>query len=271
MLPDGSGRLAVDLSGLYSVAGKTVLITGGVGGIGRMLAEGFAAGGATLIITGRKPDALSEAVTALRATGADVRGVVADLASPEGVAAVADGLRQHTDRLDVLINNAGQTWGAPLPDFPAKAWAPVMAVNVQAPFMLVQALLPVLRAAASPGAPARVLNIGSVYAQTTEVALAYSYTASKAAIHQLTRVLARDLAGDHVLCNAIAPGLFPSKMTGFILRDEERKAHTLSGIPLGRPGTAEDIAGLAIFLCSRAGAYITGAVIPIDGGLLIAH
>ena len=261
----------MDLTGLYSVAGKSVLITGGVGGIGRMLAEGFAAAGASLTITGRKPDALAEAVAALRAGGAEVRGMVADLATAEGVQAVADGLRERTDRLDVLINNAGQTWGAPLPDFPAKAWAPVMMVNVQAPFMLAQALLPALRAAAGPDSPARIINIGSVYAETTEVALAYSYTASKAAIHQLTRVLAKELAADHILCNAIAPGLFPSKMTGFILRDDERRAHVLGGIPLGRAGTAEDIAGLAMFLCSRAAAYITGAVIPIDGGILIAH
>ena len=223
----------MDLTGLYSVAGKSVLITGGVGGIGRMLAEGFAAAGASLTITGRKPDALAEAVAALRAGGAEVRGMVADLATAEGVQAVA--------------------------------------VNVQAPFMLAQALLPALRAAAGPDSPARIINIGSVYAETTEVALAYSYTASKAAIHQLTRVLAKELAADHILCNAIAPGLFPSKMTGFILRDDERRAHVLGGIPLGRAGPAEDIAGLAMFLCSRAAAYITGAVIPIDGGILIAH
>jgi NAD(P)-dependent dehydrogenase (short-subunit alcohol dehydrogenase family) len=261
----------MDLTALYSVAGKTVLITGGVGGIGRMLSTAFAAAGARVWITGRKPDALAEAVAALGADGGSVRGILADLGTAEGVAHVVAELVAAEQRLDVLVNNAGQTWGAPLQAFPAKAWAPVLMVNVQAPFMLVQGLLPLLEAAASDESPARIINIGSVNAETTEAMSAYSYTASKAAIHQLTRVMAHDLAPRRILCNAIAPGLFPSKMTGFMLKNDTAREALLKTIPLGRAGTPEDIAGLAMFLASRAGSYITGAIIPIDGGILIAH
>lgn len=262
---------AIDLKNLYSVAGKTVLITGGVGGIGRMLSDAFVAAGARVWITGRKAEALAEAVAALRSGGAEVFGIHADLAAPEGVATVVAAVSSAESRLDVLINNAGQTWGAPLAEFPAKAWAPVLTVNVQAPFALMQGLLPLLSAAASEESPARIINLGSVAGITTDAMKAYSYTASKAAIHQLTRVMARELVGRRILCNAIAPGLFPSKMTGFLLKNDTTREAVLADIPLGRPGTPEDIAGLAMFLCSRAGAYITGAIIPIDGGILIAH
>jgi NAD(P)-dependent dehydrogenase (short-subunit alcohol dehydrogenase family) len=260
----------IDLGNLYSVAGKTVLITGGVGGLGRMLSGAFVAAGARVYITGRKPDVLAAAVAELSATGT-VFGIHADLGTPEGVAGVVAELNEREKRLDVLLNNAGQTWGKPFGEFPSKAWSPVMTVNVQAPFELTQGLLPLLEAAASESSPARVINIGSVYAETTEVMNAYSYTASKAAIHQLTRVMAHDLAPRRILVNAIAPGLFPSKMTHFVLRDETARDALLKAIPLGRAGTPEDIAGLAMFLSSRAGSYITGAIIPIDGGILVAH
>lgn len=260
----------IDLGRLYSVAGKTVLVTGGVGGIGRMLSSAFVAAGARVYITGRKQDALAEAVAALGADGQAV-GIHADLATPEGVATVVRELAARETRLNALINNAGQTWGAPFADFPAKGWGGVMAVNVQAPFALAQGLLPLLSAAASDEDPARIINIGSVYAETTEVMKAYSYTASKAAIHQLTRVMARELAARRILVNAIAPGLFPSKMTDFVLRNDAAREALLHEIPLGRAGTPADIAGLAMFLCSRAGSYITGAIIPIDGGILVAH
>jgi NAD(P)-dependent dehydrogenase (short-subunit alcohol dehydrogenase family) len=260
----------MDLQRLYSVAGKTVLITGGVGGIGRMLSEGYAAAGARVLITSRKADALQETLTALRALGAEADGCVADLATNEGVLAVIEWMTSRCTSLDVLVNNAGSTWGAALGEFPSRAWEPVMHVNVQTPFELAQGLLPLLEAAASPENPARIINIGSVYGETTEILKAYSYTASKAAIHQLTRVLAHELAAKHILCNAVAPGLFPSKMTKFLL-SEAYKDSILAGIPLHRPGTPEDIVGLMIFLSSRASAYITGAIIPIEGGILIAH
>lgn len=260
----------IDLENLYSVAGKTVLVTGGVSGIGRMLSGAFVAAGARVYITGRQPGALAEAVAELGAIGT-VFGIHADLGSPDGVAAITEELGLRQAHLDVLINNAGQTWGAPFGEFPSKAWSPVMTVNVQVPFALAQGLLPLLEAGATEASPARIINIGSVYAETTEVMNAYSYTASKAAIHQLTRVMAHDLAPRRILVNAIAPGLFPSKMTHFVLKNDTARDALLKAIPLGRAGTPEDIAGLAMFLCSRAGSYITGAIIPIDGGILIAH
>ncbi len=260
----------MDLQRLYSVAGKTVLITGGVGGIGRMLTGGFAKAGARVLLTSRKADALEATLAELRGEGATAEGCVADLATDEGVSTVLSWTRTQCSALDVLINNAGQTWGAALGEFPSTAWDPVMHVNVQTPFELAQGLLPLLEAAARPEDPSRIINIGSVYGRTTEVLKAYSYTASKAAIHQVTRVLAHDLASKNILCNAVAPGLFPSKMTRFLLSDAYKET-ILSGIPLARPGTPEDIVGLMIFLSSRASAYITGAIIPIDGGILIAH
>ena len=260
----------MDLQRLYSVAGKNVLITGGVNGIGRMLSEGFAAAGARVFITGRKADALADAISALRAAGGQVEGLVADLSTSAGVAAVTEWMKASVSHLDVLLNNAGQTWGAPFGEFPSKAWEPVLHVNVQTPFELAQGLLPLLETAACDENPARIINVGSVYAETTEVLTAYSYTASKAAIHQLTRVMARELAPKRILCNAVAPGLFPSKMTRFLLSDAYQ-GPVVAGIPLARAGTPEDIVGLTIFLSSRASAYITGAVIPIDGGILIAH
>ncbi len=258
------------LKAAYGLPGKVVLVTGGSGGIGRMLATAFLRAGARVYITGRKPEALAQTASELAAEG-EVRTLVGDLATADGVAAIADGFSAAEPALHVLVNNAGQTWGSPVEKFPSKAWDPVMRVNVQSPFELVQRLLPRLAAAACEADPARVINIGSVYAETTEVLDAFSYTASKAAIHQLSRVLARELAGRRVLVNAIAPGLFPSRMTGFVLKDENLRAEVLAHIPLGRPGTPDEIGGLAVFLSSRAGSYITGAVIPIDGGLLINH
>lgn len=256
------------LARTFSLRGKVVLITGGSGGIGRMLASAYLRAGARVYVTGRRPEALATACGELGAEG-DVHSIVGDLATPDGVRAIVDTYAAAEPLLHVLVNNAGQTWGAPLGKFPGKAWDPVMSVNVRAPFELVQALLPQLQAAGTPDDPARVINIGSIYACTADVMEAYSYTASKAAIHQLTRVLARDLAARHVLVNAIAPGLFPSKMTAFALRDATLGPSLLANIPLHRPGAPDEIGGLAVFLSSRAGGYITGAVIPIDGGVLV--
>jgi NAD(P)-dependent dehydrogenase (short-subunit alcohol dehydrogenase family) len=258
------------LARTFSLRGKVVLVTGGAGGIGRMLASACLRAGARVYVTGRKPDALERACIELGAEG-DVRPIVGDLADSDGVRAIAAACMAAEPRLHVLINNAGQTWGAPLEGFPTAAWDPVLTVNVRSPFELVQRLLPALEAAGSAEDPARIINIGSVYATASEVMNAYSYTASKAAIHQLTRVLARELAPRHVLVNAIAPGLFPSKMTAFALRDEALRAKLLEGIPLRRPGLPEEIGGLAVFLASRAGGYLTGTVIPIDGGMLVNH
>lgn len=257
-------------SKLFSVAGKTVLITGGGGGLGRMLAHAFLEAGARVYVTGRKPEGLESARRAL-GDPPQLRCLVADLSTPAGMRALVDAFRAAEPRLHVLINNAGRTWGAAFEKFPDSAWQNVLAVNVHAPFALAQGLLDPLQAAATADDPARIINIGSVYAETTEVAQAYSYTASKAAIHQLTRVMARELAPRHILVNAIAPGLFPSNMTDFMMKDPALHDAALARIPRGRAGTPEDIGGLAIFLSSRAGAYLTGAIVPLDGGLLVGR
>ena len=255
---------------LFSVAGKTVLVTGGSSGIGYMLATAFAEAGARVYITGRKADRLDAARAALAAQG-DVHAIQSDLGTREGVAAVVAGVAANEDKLHVLINNAGITWGAPVESFPAEAWDSVLATNVRAPFALVQGLLPRLEAAASDTDPARVVNIGSIYGISSETMTAWSYGASKAAIHHLTVMLAAELAPKRILVNAIAPGFFPSRMTGFVMKDAQRMAAILEQIPLHRAGSPEDIAGLALYLCSRAGAYMTGNVIPLDGGILASH
>lgn len=252
---------------LFSVQGKTVLVTGGSSGIGLMLAQAYAEAGARVYITGRKPEALEAARAALAAHG-DVRAVQGDVATEAGLEATVRAISEHESRLHVLVNNAGITWGAPLEKFPASAWDTVMGVNVRAPFVLVQSLLAQLESAATDADPARVINIGSIYGVTGQVMKAWSYGASKAAIHHLTTMLAAELAPRRILVNAIAPGFFPSKMTHFVLKDQERFEQMKTFIPLGRPGTPEDIAGLALYLSSRAGAYMTGNVIPLDGGIL---
>lgn len=251
---------------LFSVAGKTAVITGGSSGLGLAMAEAYLRCGARVYITGRKPEPLEAARAELAAHG-DVRAVQGDVATPEGVEALRVALAGE-DRLHVLINNAGITWGGPVEKFPAKAWDSVMGVNVKAPFVLTQTFLDQLQAAATPDDPARVINIGSVYGVTSQVLTAWSYAASKAAIHQLTKVLAAELARRGINVNAIAPGFFPSKMTHFMTSDEARMAEMRKMIPMGREGSKDDIGALALYLGSRASAYMTGNVIPLDGGVL---
>jgi NAD(P)-dependent dehydrogenase (short-subunit alcohol dehydrogenase family) len=251
---------------LFSVAGKTVLVSGGSSGLGYAMAQAYLESGGRVYITGRKPEPLEAARAALAAHG-HVRAIQGDVATPEGLEAIRSALAGE-DRLHVLVNNAGITWGASLEKFPAEAWDSVMGVNVKAPFLLVQALVGKLQAAATEDDPARVINVGSIYGVTSQVLRAWSYAASKAAVHQLTKVLAAELAARRILVNAIAPGFFPSKMTHFIASDEGRMDEMRKLIPLGRAGTPDDIGALAIYLGSRASSYMTGNVIPLDGGVL---
>jgi len=250
---------------LFDVTGKVALVTGGSRGIGLMIARGLVEHGARVIISSRKAADCEAAAAQLSELGA-CEAIPGDVSSPEGARALADAVGARTDRLDLLFNNAGATWGAPLEEFPASGWDKVSHTNVEGVFHLTVALLPQLRAAASAEDPARVVNIGSVDGIKVPVMENYSYSASKAAVHMLTRHLAKRLAGEHITVNAIAPGPFESKMTAFMLASEEGRAAVASTIPLGRIGSDEDMIGLALLLSSRAGAYLTGTVIPLDGG-----
>ena len=254
------------MTDLFALGDKTALVTGGSRGIGFMIAQGLVRGGVRVLISSRKAEELEAAAAELSRDGECV-AIPADLSTPEGARALGDAVRAQTDRLDILVNNAGATWGAPLEEFPASGWDRAMHTNLEGVFHLTVSLLPALRAAASEDDPARVVNIGSVDGIRVPVMESYSYSASKAAVHMLTRHLAKRLAPEHITVNAIAPGPFESKMMAFMLRDDEARKTVEAMVPLGRIGRPDDAAGLTIFLCSRAGSYLTGAVIPLDGGI----
>jgi NAD(P)-dependent dehydrogenase (short-subunit alcohol dehydrogenase family) len=247
---------------LFDVSGKSALVTGGSRGIGLMIATGLVQAGASVVVSSRKEGDLRQAAAEL-----GCEAIAADVSSPDGAAALAARVRERFPRLHVLVNNAGATWGASLEDFPASGWDRTLHTNVQGVFDLTVALLPALRAAAEPGDPARVINIGSIDGLRAPELENYSYSASKAAVHMLTRHLAKRLASEHITVNAIAPGPFQSKMTAFMLDEPERRALVEQRVPLARIGRPDDVAGLTQFLASRAGSYLTGAVIPLDGGI----
>jgi NAD(P)-dependent dehydrogenase (short-subunit alcohol dehydrogenase family) len=254
----------MDVEELFSVAGKAVVVTGGSRGIGAMIAEGFVRGGARVYMTARKADALAETAQRLSEHGECV-AMAADLSTADGREAFAAAVRERESALDVLVNNAGATWGAPLDDFPEAGWDKVLDVNLTGLFDLTRLLLPELRAAAAERPPARVINIGSIDGLRVPAMENYSYSAAKAGVHMLTRHLAKRLAGERIAVNAIAPGPFPSRMMAFVL--DEHADEVAATVPLGRIGEPEDMAGAALFLASRAGAYLTGTVIPVDGGI----
>ncbi|MBW4705718.1 MULTISPECIES: glucose 1-dehydrogenase [unclassified Micromonospora] len=254
------------MTDLFSVDGKTVLVTGGSRGIGLMIARGFVRAGATVVISSRKADVCEAVAKELSAEGR-CAAIPADLSDDAGAEALATAVGERYDRLDVLVNNAGATWGAPLESYPDAAFDKLWSVNVKAVFRLTTALLPLLRAAADDDDPARVINIGSIDGLRVPAMEVYAYSATKAAVHMLTRSLAHQLAAERITVNAIAPGPFDSKMMAFALDDPASRAAIAQQVPLGRIGRPEDMAGTAIYLSSRAGAYLTGAVIPVDGGI----
>jgi NAD(P)-dependent dehydrogenase (short-subunit alcohol dehydrogenase family) len=251
---------------LFSVAGKTVVVTGGTRGIGRMIAGGFVAAGATVVVASRRAEAVQATVAELAPFG-ECSGVPADLSTEEGSRRFAEEVGADHPRVDVLVNNAGATWGAPLEEYPPEAFDKVLGVNVKAPFALSVALLPALRAAANIDDPARIINIGSSDGIRVPSTDNYAYAASKAALHMLNRQLALRLASEAITVNAIAPGPFDSKMMAFLLDDPTGRAAVAGHVPLGRVGRPDDLAGTALFLASRAGAYLTGVVLPVDGGI----
>jgi len=227
-----------------------------------MIAGGFADAGADVIVTSRKADAVESAVESLGQRGS-VRGTTSDLSTEDGCRALAEWVAESQDTLDILVNNAGATWGVPLEEHDDASWKRVLDLNVQGVFHTTKFLLPLLRAAGSAEDPSRVINIGSINGLEPPVLETYSYSASKAAVHQLTRHLAGQLA-PQITVNAVAPGAFPSKMMRATLESfgDEIAAST----PLKRVGRPDDMAGVTRFLASRAGAFLTGAVIPVDGG-----
>jgi len=249
------------MSELFDLSGKNVLITGGSQGLGNMMAEGLLRAGARVIITSRTCEVAEDAARQLDSTGNCI-GLEADVSTTAGAIALANQVKARGEPLHVLINNAGKSFGAPIETFPDDAWAGLMAINVQTPFTLVRELLPLLKASATQDDPARIINLGSLVGHAVQDRPTYSYSSSKAAVHHLTRMLAAHLAPFHITVNAIAPGFFSTRMTQKLPLDE------MPGkIPLGRLGRSDDVAGASVFLSSRAGAYLTGVILPVDGGM----
>jgi NAD(P)-dependent dehydrogenase (short-subunit alcohol dehydrogenase family) len=249
---------------LFAVKGKTAVVTGGSRGIGLMIARAYVEAGARVYISSRKAEVCEQVAEELSRAGECV-ALPADLSSEEECRRLAAAVADRERQLHVLVNNAGATWGAPLREFPASAWDKLLDLNLKAPFFLTRALLPLLEAAATPDDPARVINVGSIDGLTVPTFPTYAYAASKAGLHHLTRVLARELGPRGITVNAVAPGPFESKMMAQTLRDFGEQIAAAS--PLGRIGRPDDMAGVALYLAGRAGAYVTGAVIPVDGGI----
>ena len=250
---------------LFNISGKVALVTGGSRGIGEMIAEGFVANGVKTYISSRKAEACDATAARLSEQGECI-SIPADLSTSEGISSLVDEIKSSEDRLDILVNNAGATWGAPIEEFPEAAWDKVMDINVKSPFFLTQALLPLLEKSATLEDPARIIMVGSIDGLNVNRLPTYSYGPSKAAVHHLTRTLASHLAGRNITVNAIAPGPFPSKMMAHTL--EKFGEQIRAGVPLKRIGEPGDIAGAAIYLSSKASSYVTGVIIPVDGGII---
>lgn len=253
---------------LFDLTGTVTVVTGGTRGIGLMIARGLLDAGARVYVSSRKADAGEQAVAELAPHG-DVVSIPADVSTEAECVRLAAEVGARESAVHVLVNNAGATWGAPLEEFPAGAWDKVLDLNLKAPFFLTRAFLPLLEAAASAERTASVINVGSIDGLRVTPLPTYPYSASKAGVHQLTRVLASELGPRHVRVNAIAPGPFESKMMAATLA--ERGEEIAASSVLGRIGQPDDMAGAAVFLASRASAYVTGAVLPVDGGIWAAH
>ena len=257
------------MKNLFSIEGKVALITGGSRGIGEMIAAGFLANGAKVYISSRKAEVCDATAKRLQEEyGGECISMPADLSNLEGINSLA-GKTSQEGNLDILVNNAGASWGEPIDEYSEQGWDKVMDTNVKSVFFLTQKLVDILESSASASDPSRIINIGSIDGLGIPRAETYSYPASKAAVHQLTRVLANRLANRNININAIAPGPFQSNMMAHTL--EEYGEEIKSSVPRGRIGIPEDMAGTSIFLCSKASSYITGTIIPVDGGSLIAR
>ncbi len=261
----------MNLQRLFGLDGKIALVTGGAGGLGRAITQGLLEAGAKRVyIASRKLAALKSVAEELAPDGRCV-AIEADLSNVAGCRALAEQIGKHEKNLDILINNSGTPWSAPFASFPESGWDKVFSLNLKAPFFLTQALAPLLASAASDKSPARVINIGSVAGNISNGAGTYPYGLSKGALHHATRMLALELAPQKILVNAIAPGRFATRMTKYVTDDQPRYDAEVALIPTHRWGEEDDIAGTAIFLASHASAYITGAIIPVDGGTQLVH
>ncbi len=264
------------LDDIFGLSGKTALVTGGATGIGRMIAEALLRAGASVLIASRKGENCAAVAAALNGelegaapAAGRAEGFAGDLSSAEGVAALAAQVRGRVDSLHILVNNAGKSWGAPYADFPFEAWNRVLSVNCAGLFTLTRELTPLLAATATAADPARVINLGSVMGTIPVGDGAYSYAASKAAVHHITKILAKELAERRITVNALAPGPFVSRMTRHATGDAENRKKVAADVPFGRLGEPRDVAGTVLFLCGLGGAYTTGGIIPVDGGISV--
>ena len=256
----------MDTTRLFSLEGRSALVTGGSRGIGRMIAEGFLAQGARVYISARKAEACDQTAKELSAFGQCV-SLPADVSTVEGAQALVAAYAKHESTLDILVNNAGAAWGAPYEEFPESGWDKVVDLNLKTPFFLTQALTPMLKRAATDHL-AKVINIASIDGISVNPQETYSYAASKAGLIQLTRRMALRLARDRIVVSAIAPGAFASSMN----KDARDRAEEIQGrIPAGRIGEPEDMAAAAIYLASRAGDYVMGSTLVVDGGVTHAR
>ncbi len=255
------------MKNLFSLAGRTALVTGGSRGIGKMIATGFIEYGAKVYISARKADECNATAAELSAAGGACISLPQDISTVAGCRALADEIKRREPHLDILVNNAGAAWAEPFDEFPEQGWDKVMNLNVKSPFFLLQALHGALKAAASDDRPAKVINIASIDGIRLNPLETYSYHASKSALIYLTRRLAAKLVQERIVVNAIAPGPFASQMNRAALDHADIVA---ARTPMGRIGRDEDMAGAAIYLASRAGDYVVGETIAVDGGIAYA-
>jgi NAD(P)-dependent dehydrogenase (short-subunit alcohol dehydrogenase family) len=256
------------IENLFSLKGRVALVTGGSRGIGKMIAQGFVESGARVYISSRKADVCEETAAELSKGGGTCIAIPMDASSFDGANALAKTVMAREPKLDILVNNAGAAWLAEIDAFPEKGWDKVVDLNLKTPFFLTQALLPALRAAASESRPAKVINIASIDGISVNPQETYSYAASKAGLIHLTRRMALRLAEDNIVMTAIAPGPFSSDMNT-IARDQADEV--AKRVPAKRIGRDEDMAGAAIFLASRAGDYVVGSTLTVDGGVTHAR
>jgi NAD(P)-dependent dehydrogenase (short-subunit alcohol dehydrogenase family) len=258
---------AIHVESLFSIKGKTAVITGGSRGIGLMIARGFLESGAKVYISSRKKDVCDAVAAELSKVGECV-SVPADVSTLDGCKHLAQQIAASENKLHILVNNAGAVWFAPIAEYTEAGWDKVIDTNVKSTFFLTRELLPLLEKAGTPDDPARVINVGSIDGIKAPFLETFAYPASKAAVHHMTRDLAVKFAGRNITVNAIAPGPFPSQMTKWMLEHYQKQIE--KSCPLRRIGNSSDMAGVAIYLASRAGAYVNGVVIPVDGGICIS-